>query len=431
MGKALLALFILATVVTALVRPWVGITSYYFLALLGPQYIWWWNFEGLRVSFLAAFFSIAGLVLQVLIQNKYDINFLLNRQSFWLAILWFSIVVSYFFGPYVGAFNFSGHRPDQLLSMINTFFLFYFCSALGINDLKKLGYLAVAFVIAVIYLVYWANDQYFTQNWAQFNNGRLMGPFSVDGSTLYGDENSFAMLFVTGIPFVYYLGWDLRHKWQRYLLWTIIPLGCHAVFLTGSRGGLVGLAVVVLLLLTLANRKILTVPLLLAFVIFYHWQAGDVMKQRSGSIAHYDGESAAETRIVAWQGGLRMIMAHPISGVGLGSFVTALPDFIESKPMVAHNTLIQFAAESGIGGGLAYLVTVGIFFLNTRKIRVWCREHQNFQETPQVGRLNDASSVSFAGLIVCSLFLSLNAFEIFFFLIIFNNTLIRLSVKKC
>jgi O-antigen ligase len=406
----------------------VGIASYYLLSILCPQYIWWWNFEGLRVSLLVALFTLAGVAFQVF-SKKYDFGFLLNRQNSWLAVLWLCIVFSYFSGPYVDSFTFSGLGPDKILSLTNTFFLFYFCATLEMNDLRKLRYLTIIFVISTVYLIYWANVNYFTQNWSQFNLGRLMGPSSIEGGSIYSDENGFAMLFVTGLPFIYYLGWDLQRKWQRYLLWATIPLGWHSIFLTGARGGLVGLGIVVLLMMILSNRKFFAVLLLMSFVIFYQWQAGDVMKQRSQSITSYEGDSSAESRIVAWKGGLRMIVAHPLSGVGVGSFVAALPDFIDSKPKVAHNTFIQFAAESGIVAGLAYLVIVGIFFQNARKIRVWCREHEDFRETPQVRNLTDASTVSFAGLIVCSLFLSLNVYEIFFFLLIFSNALVQICQR--
>ena len=97
MGKILLAILILTAGVTALMRPWVGICSYYLLAILGPQYIWWWIFDSLRVSLIVAVCALMGVAFQVLKKN-YNYDFLLNRQSFWLVVLWVSIVSSYFFG---------------------------------------------------------------------------------------------------------------------------------------------------------------------------------------------------------------------------------------------------------------------------------------------------------------------------------------------
>jgi len=429
LGKLLLTLIIGATVLTSLGRPWIGICSYYLLSILGPQYIWWWNFEGLRVSFLVAIFTLSGMAFQLLKKN-YDAGFLLNRHSLWLAVLWLCVVISYFFGPYVDSFNSSGLRPEQLFSLTNTIFIFYFCATLEINELRKLRYLVIVFAASTIYLAYWANNQYFTQNWNQFNMGRLMGPQSIDGGSIYGDENNFAMLFVTGLPFIFYIGWELQKKWQRYLLWAIIPMGWHAVFLTGSRGGLLGLVVTVFLTLFLFGRKFIAVPLIVLFIVFYQLQAGDVMKHRSDTIVDYEGENSAETRIIAWKGGLRMMAAHPFVGVGLGSFVTALPQFIESKPKVAHNTFIQFAAESGLAAGMAYIVIVTMFFMNSRKIRTWCNENENSQDKILIDSYNNASTVSFAGLIICSLFLSLNNYEIFFVLLIFNNALLQICLRE-
>lgn len=428
MGKILLTIIIFAVATSALARPWVGITSYYLLAILGPQYIWWWVFDGLRVSFIVAISTFLGVGFHV-IQKNYDTKFLLNRMNFWLAVLWLSIVNSYFWGPYVGSFTSGDLTPFQLLSITNTIFVFYFFAALEMNKIQKVHYLVVIYVSSIIYLIYWANNQYFTQNWSQFNYGRLMGPISSSGNNNYGDENAFAMLFVTGIPFIYYLGWEVRRSWQRYVLWATIPLGWHAIFLTGSRGGLVGIGVTLTMMVLCSSRKIFMIPLMVFFFIFYQWQAGELTKQRSAEIVNYEGESSAEARLVAWKGGLKMIVHHPFSGVGLGSFATALPDYIESKPRVAHNTIIQFAAESGVLAGFAYLAVITIFFLNAKRISCWCRTQKKSNYVDRVERWNVANIVSFSGLIACSLFLSLNAYEIFFVSLIINNSLYGLCFK--
>ena len=428
MGRILLFALILFAGASALVRPWIGISSYYLLAILGPQYIWWWNFEGLRVSLIIALTTLLGVGILILRQS-YDFNFLLNRQNFFLGFLWVCIVVSYFLGPYVPLFKSSGLGPSQIFALTNTIFLFYFCATLEMNDIRKLRYLVIIFAASTLYLTYWANDQYLSQNWAQFNWGRLMGPSSIDGGSIYRDENAFAMLFVTGLPFVYYLGWDLKTIWIRWTLWAMIPLGWHAIFLTGSRGGLLSLGAAMLSVLFMSNRKILVLPLMVFFLIFYQWQSGDVMTDRSQSIVNYKGEGSAEMRIAAWTGGYRMIIDHPITGVGLGSFITALPHYYDTSPRVAHNTFVQFAAESGAGAGLAYLLLVSIFFIHSRKIRRWCIKFPENEEIKRIELYNNASTASFTGLVVCSIFLSLNQYEIFFVLLLFNNSLYQIQLK--
>jgi len=254
MGKISLIILIFFTGSAALVRAWVGIVAYYLLAILGPQYIWWWNFEGLRVSLIIALATLSGVGFSIMKQN-YDYSFLLNKHNFWLGLLWLCIAVSYFFGPFVPLFSHSGLDPSQLFSITNTIFLFYFCATLEMNEIRKLRYLIIVFLISTIYLTYWANDQYVSGNWAQFNFGRLMGPSGLGGGSIYRDENAFAMLFVTGFPFLWYISWELKKDWIRWVLWAILPLTWHAVFLTGSRGGLIGLAAVFLCILFLSKKK--------------------------------------------------------------------------------------------------------------------------------------------------------------------------------
>lgn len=428
MGKALLALLICATVLSSLARPWIGISSYYLLSILGPQYIWWWTFEGLRVSLFVAIFALTGVASQLL-KRKYDLCYLINRQNLWLALLWLSLTISYFFGPYVTSYSSYGLNSDQLFSITNTIFILYFCAVLEINNLNKLHYLMLVFALSTVYLVYWANNQYFIQNWDQFDMGRLKGPRGADGSSIYQDQNAFAMLFVTGVPFIYYFGWEFKRKWQRCLIWSAIPFAWHAVFLTGSRGALIGLGVVTVLKVLLTKKRWIVFPLVVLFILFYQWQAGDVMRERSREITDIEGEKSAEDRILAWRGGVKMIEAHPLTGTGLGTFVYAVPNFYDVRPMVAHNTLIQFAAESGIFAGISYLAIVSMFFINAKRIRNWCRENEYLPENVQIERYNNASVISFTGLFVCSLFLSLNTYEIFFVLLIFNNALLQICLR--
>ncbi|NTU73472.1 hypothetical protein HGB07_04875, partial [Candidatus Roizmanbacteria bacterium] len=199
MGKILLAIIIVASAIASLSRPWVGILSYYLLAVLGPQYIWWWNFEGLRVSFIVAVFALAGVGIKLL-QRQFDFSFLTTKLNLYVLLLWLFVTVSYYFGPYVSDPSFKNFNPDALFSASNKIFLFYFCAALALNDIKKIRYLSLILLVTTIYFIYWANNQYLSENWMQFNMGRLMGPADIFGGSIYKDENALAILFVTGIP---------------------------------------------------------------------------------------------------------------------------------------------------------------------------------------------------------------------------------------
>ena len=48
----------------------------------------------------------------------------------------------------------------------------------------------------------------------------------------------------------------------------------------------------------------------------------------------------------------------------------------------------------------------------------------------QIEIYNNAITASFSGLIVCSLFLSLNTYETFFVLLLFNNALYQIYLRR-
>ncbi len=208
----------------------------------------------------------------------------------------------------------------------------------------------------------------------------------------------------------------------RYALRAVIPLGWHAVFLTGPRGGLVGLTASLFACLVFSrNPKVLVAVLIPVFVTVFAVQGGDVLKSRSQTIVDYEGETSAETRLQAWAAAVGMLKEYPFTGVGVACFVKAMPDFSDKQPRATHSVPFQFAGEIGAFALIAYCLIVLLVLLqglrNNRLINAW-EEAFDPNQLNALRYLNEASVVAFFGLSVCSLFLSLNYFEFFYFLLI-------------
>lgn len=429
MGKSLFLIIVLFTAGYAVFRPWVGSVAYYLYAILGPQYIWWWNFEGLRVSFLIALATFIGFILS---SHSKSICFkgLFTPLNFWMFVLWSCVIVSYYFGADSSLYSGTTMHPKQIFWISNNIFLFYFLSCILISDAKSLRFLSFVILFTVLFMTWWANENYLLGNWSQFEQGRLMGPYSIYGDTLYKDQNNFASLFVAGLPFIFYMAFLLQSRWQRMLLWLFIPLSLHALFLTGSRGGLLSLAVVVVAG-SVKNKKLGTGLLLMVVLVgFFSWQGGSIMKSRSQTLSSFEQESSAQGRLTAWKGGIKMVQAHPLTGVGLGIYRDALPEYIESNARVAHNTMIQFAAESGLMAGVAYGMVVCLFFSNSIKVERWCRQNPSHPSKNFIHRLTQSSQLSFLGYVICSMFLSLNIFEIFYYLVLINTATLNICSRN-
>ncbi len=399
-----LTFFFLAGIIS-LFYPWIGVVISYFITLLRPYKIWWWHFQGIRPFFTLAVPTLIGFVFY-LFRGKVSFLPLKNRFVGAFFIWFFFVTLSYLFGPYVNIDSeYRFWDPAQIFDIEWKIFFYFFLACLLIDSREKLKYFTLPIILSSVYLIYWANSQYL---WGHYY-GRLRGPMGTD-------ENFFAMMFVIGLPFFYYLGWYIHNKFFRYLLWILIPFGWHAVFLTGSRGGLLGLVVTILFVAFRSPKKIFGFLLIPIFILAYQWQAGSVMKERAHTISEYEQESSAQTRLEAWQAAIKMIKKHPFLGVGLASFGPAFPDFSDKKPRAAHNTFFQIAAESGIVAGISYLFIILSAFLLLFRASKFYKD-----KDPLLYFVSEATLTSLLGFFVCSMFLSLHLFEGFFYLCVIVN----------
>lgn len=408
MTTLLLYVLIFSTAVYSLVQPWIGVIAYYTLAIMFPQAIWPWIFQDLRVSFIVSISVIAGFLIAG-ISNRVDFSFLKDWMNLMVALLWMFIVLSYFFGAYGISQTESGITNSKLLvTHINKVFLFYFISVLLIDSREKLHCLVIVMLVTICYYTYWGNERYFSGLMGMMGVYRLNGPGGV-----YGDENAFGMLFVMGVPFLYFMGGWYRNKLFKYLLWLLIPMAWHAIFLTGSRGALVGVGVVSLFIALRSRKKSVGIAFVIALLVAFAWQGGDYLKDRSRTIVEYEGERSAEGRLQAWRAGIKMILDHPVTGVGPGNFMTAFPDYSYERVRVSHNTFFQLASESGIAAGVIYvLLCTGILRRGMKNSRILKGKDQ------LLWAINEAVICSSSGYFVCAMFLNLATYETFYYLLI-------------
>lgn len=420
MGHLFLLLIFFVNGLYAIFYPWIGITAGYLFSILGPQYLWWWHFQGIRSFYLIAIPTVIGFLFNLL-KGSIDSDIAKNKIVLFVFFYFLFLIASYFWGPYIDVYNewrfFNAH---QVLITMLKIFIFFIMALFCISDIKKLRFFYMVLPLVVLYLTYWANMKYLSGNFFL----RLKGPTDEFGNGIYSDENNFAMVFVCGIPFLFYLGWYFKRWYLRYTTWIAIPFVWHAIFLTASRGGLLGAAFVSLLSAIKSPKRALGVLLIPAFLFAYSWQGGSILKARAKTIEKYGQESSAMSRIQAWKAGVKMILRHPLTGVGVASFGQAYPYFADSKPRVAHNTFIQIAAESGIFAGIFYVLVIFYALTILIKSKRYC--------TPDsfISCVADSTFVALCGFVVCASFLTLTGFEIQFYLIILANSVGYLAFKE-
>ena len=429
MGRLFFLALLSSISLVALVRPWIGVVAAYGIVILVPQAVWWWNFQDLRPALWVLLPTIIGAALGLL-RGVLSLSVLANKLNFFMFVLWMFFTISYLFGPYidvVSVYRFTD--PDWAFDTFNKIFLLYFLACICIDDIAKLRVLVSTILGSAVYLVYWANNMYLSG----FVMGRLPGPVDINGVGSYSDENAFAMLFVVAAPFLWYMAQAVERRWLRYAIWLVIPFCWHAVFLTASRGGLIGIGVTTALLAIRGKSKMLGFLLIPAFIGAYYWQAGDLMKDRAGTIGEYRTETSASTRLEAWDAALGMIKAHPVTGVGLASLGPAFPDYSDKKPREAHNTALQISAESGAVAGLMYLLIVVTSIVALWRNGTRLRDQRSAGDNSNRDLLyliNESVLIAFFGFAVCALFLSLQMSEIFYCLCLLVNAVLLVSGRE-
>ena len=192
--------------------------------------------------------------------------------------------------------------------------------------------------------------------------------FAAGQSGAFVDNNAYALAINMSIPFMASAGATLVAelpglKFIRLGFLAAIPLSVLTVIGTNSRGGLLALAVLAVILALLQRRPILwTLGLGLAAVLTYNFAPmPEGYLERVETIGTYRdvGEGSALSRLHFWRIALKMAAANPL-GVGVRRYDDAYDDYDDSGGLwgshrSVHSSHLQVLAETGYAGFLLWL----------------------------------------------------------------------------
>lgn len=212
----------------------------------------------------------------------------------------------------------------------------------------------------------------------------------------FGQPNPFAGYLVLFFPIAFAL-WafgdlEARRPWIRSITGLVVIVLGSALLASLSRGGLLGMAGAVLVLLLLgsgATRRIMLAggAAVLALAIVAGLALPDRVTEPAldAALAAINVRTVAGTpatpenwsvleRLSQWHAGLRMFQDNYLTGIGVGNYDAYYPEvalpFWQQPLGHAHNLYLNIAAETGLLGLGAYLVLVlAIVCLGRRALR--------------------------------------------------------------
>jgi putative inorganic carbon (hco3(-)) transporter len=203
--------------------------------------------------------------------------------------------------------------------------------------------------------------------------GRLAG--AIGG--IFGNPNDLALNLVAMLPIGFVAALSRRHSLQwRAVAGVFVLMMMATIIFTKSRGGLIGLVVVLLALLVVSRRvrPVIAIGLLGGTLVatpflpasFYHRMS--TIFDAEEDAAEFTGSREARTTLM--KEGLRTFAEHPLTGVGLGQFRNYVFPERKERWREAHNALIQVAADLGILG----LALFAFLLYRALRTALWLRK---------------------------------------------------------
>lgn len=201
------------------------------------------------------------------------------------------------------------------------------------------------------------------------------------------DPNDFAQMLVTVLPLL--LVFYRQRAYLRNLLFVIMPTGVmvFSIYLTHSRGALLGLASLAFFGVKRALGTFKTGVLVAVAMV------GAMGIGFTGGRAYTANEESAGGRIDAWSAGLRMLKSSPLVGVGYDRFQ-------DHHSHTAHNSFVLCFAELGVWG---YFLWLGLIVLVFKQLNMAIEATTPADEEH---RWALALRTALVGFFTCAMFLS-------------------------
>jgi len=240
-------------------------------------------------------------------------------------------------------------------------FVFYYFTAELVTTESQLRKLLFVFIAAQAFRVMEPLYLHVTQGyWGSFatmwDGGQMETMNRLAGAPSdVINPNGLAFVILTVIPFFHYLGPMTTRGALLYV--AFLPAALWALVLTGSRSGLLGLAITILVVWWQSQRKLLLgAVVVVAGVITLQMLPGD-LSDRYLSIFDSNTKNAAtaEGRVQGTVRDLQVALRRPFFGHGLGTSLEANANFAKSAQR-SHNLYTEVAQELGFVGLAIVLV---------------------------------------------------------------------------
>lgn len=216
------------------------------------------------------------------------------------------------------------------------------------------------------------------------------------------NDDAFALVILVPIA----IGLARLSGWKGKTVATVAVIACSmAIYTTFSRGGLLGLLGVLIVLGVRIRSHAVRIAGIL--VIALAGLVGTAFWGRdSGGFEQLGADATVNQRMITVNAGLNMLVDYPLLGVGIGCSIVAFEHYVTwsaltMRSLIVHNTYVQALAETGFLGGVPYLVLLAVGMAGTQALARRPRSADPAAHERAV--LGSSLQAAFVGFLICGL----------------------------
>jgi putative inorganic carbon (HCO3(-)) transporter len=380
---------ILGSLPICFLRPVMGIYMWYWVSFMNPHRFGW-NYAryGFPIGLCIALATLLGFIF---VQRK--MSFPKQRDAFLIIALMVFLTFTTLFGILP---NEAWPIWEQVIKIL----LMTIVTVLVIDDKEKLRRLLIVITLSIGFFGVKGAI------WGIFTGGqyRLYGPML----SFISDNNAMGMALCMIIPIALFLFRTERKKMMRVLFLGVFVTSIFGVLLTYSRGGFLGLAVVLLSLTSKAKKKVISVGVIAILALVLISFMPEKWHERIGGTIDYKEDLSAVSRLEMWKWAWTYALEHPFIGGGFATF--------KSREAVrnVHSIYFGVLAEHGFIGLALFVGLILSAYRSCAEIKKMSRGNSILGWNAHLADMLQSSIIAY---IVCGAFLNLQYFDLFYCII--------------
>jgi probable O-glycosylation ligase (exosortase A-associated) len=347
-------------------RPWFGIIVWTWLGFMNPHRLSWGFAQTMPVAMIVALTTLIGMLLS---REPKKVPWTRESLLLLLFVLWMTLTT--FFAQFP---TFAWEQWEKVAKIQ----LMIFVAMMLITSRERLHLLV--WTIAVSIGFYGVKGGIFT-----ILHGGVHRVYGPDG-TFIGDNNSMGMALTMTIPLMYYLYQESSRRYVRLGLLAAMVLTALAAFGTHSRGALLGMVAMGVVLWWKSRHKIFMAIVVAAGAATVFLFMPQEWFDRMMTIKTYEADASVQGRFYAWNNAYNIAVERFFGG-GFETFRGNID---------AHSIYFEVLGEHGFVG-LALFIALGLFsWMAASRIRRQTEKSDDMAWMARLMRMTQVSLVAYA-----------------------------------